>query len=351
MFSHVPPSLTEDEFVGDKVPDLDLQIQKTKREELGLKEYTAPKEYSAPKDQKEFFVGEAVAAFLRAASPTPPPAIVPLTNTDGSHNPIPYKPMSPVQLPPTTTPAPLVGPPTPGDKRSRGRKSKYNETAVQNSKAARLSKFLGNHSSTPADPTDDFSADPPALQRSLEMQLLVKERFEKSIGKGFWEDEVASTIAADLDASSVYNPRAILMAKAETAVSLKSVLVPPPPLLEEEEEALEQSRRGMKTPDNHEARSRPMTSNPASSKPSDPANPLSSRPVTAPVPNSTLKKAKIGASLTEVSPSQQEHFSPCPPLPPLFTHVHDLCRRYPSPTTPSRPLRSASKRNKSSNSA
>ena len=58
-----------------------------------------------------------------------------------------------------------------------------------------------------------------ARDLSLEMKGHMKTLLEENLGKGLWKDEVASTVAAPLDANHVYAPRATLLADPDTAVA------------------------------------------------------------------------------------------------------------------------------------
>lgn len=211
-----------------------------------------------------------------------------LVNSEGGYEPIPYKPLenpittsaqTPQQPPNSVTPSPtLSGPPVSGHQSAASsshaahRKPKATRTSKQNAKAKKLMNFLNkvnteqSTASTDTNPldVDHFSIDPPGIQRSDEMQQILKKRLEDNLGRGFWNDEIGSTLARDLDSSNVYNPRSTLLKEKSTSVSLQSQL--PPPVVEEEEEEVKKptsatpsrkrSSSGLSSPPRSRGRSR-----------------------------------------------------------------------------------------------
>ncbi|GMH63790.1 hypothetical protein TL16_g03801 [Triparma laevis f. inornata] len=359
----------EDEFVRSDVADEDdVTVGGTKamKEEVGqvAQEYFARKAILNMQDKRrESQIKQKEEEKIEANTT---PLAHGLVNSEGGYEPIPYKPLenpittsaqTPQQPPNFVTPSPtLSGPPVSGHQsaasssRAAHRKPKATRTSKQNAKAKKLMDFLNkvnteqSTASTDTNPldVDHFSIDPPGIQRSDEMQQILKKRLEDNLGRGFWNDEIGSTLARDLDSSNVYNPRSTLLKEKSTSVSLQSQL--PPPVVEEEEEEVKKptsatpsrkrSSSGLSSPPRSRGRSRadsrassrsgspnrttrsrsssirPNTSaatgltrpnSKTSSRPntSDSEPSKTPRPATAPIPNTTLKKSKTTASLTE----------------------------------------------------
>ena len=279
----------------------------------------------------------------------------------GALEPIPYVPLDASALegvgmvgPPVIDPS-LSASNQKKARTSRPSASKPTRTSIQNAKSQKLIDFLSKVESASSyddeisgaaarsSAMDNFSVDPPPIERSVEMRNLLTKKLEDNLGSGFWNDEIGSSLAKDLTSEDVYNPRAKLLLDPTTALSLQSQLPDP---IDDVEEKLPSSKSSSSTrvpsaasrrgtagtisssrgesrasttrseilapmPDSSMAKtdtSRPRSttahfSKEATSRPttgdSATAAAATKRPATAPIPNTLLKKPKVSASLTE----------------------------------------------------
>ena len=251
------------------------------------------------------------------------------------NTPIQYKPLE-VSV--------MEGPPAPAPPKHKAKTTSSNSnnsrTAKQNSSRQRLANFLQSKATyTESDserdgdladlkniPVNDFDADPPAVERSEEMQNFMKKKLEDNLGAGFWNDEVASTLARGLDANTIYNPRGVMLNDPATQLSLQSQIAE-----EEEEEGVGEEGEQQEMGGNNNSsrantakstsRSRPNTSASMVGSQLSPRSPLrvSSSSQSAKRPNSSptkpspgvkpiaKKKAKLqGVGLTETISIQED---------------------------------------------